>query len=101
MSTHALRWLLRSWLQDASPVNCENRLLAKDYTCGLPVTQAELADATGLSTVHVNRTLQELRGKGLIELQSGTFLALDWEGLREAAGFDPAYLPQLAPGLAI
>jgi len=75
--------------------------LAKDYTCDLPITQTELADATGLSTVHVNRTLQELRGKGLIELQNGTFLALDWARLKEAAGFDPAYLHQLAPGLAI
>ncbi len=75
--------------------------LAKDYTCDLPITQTELADAAGLSTVHVNRTLQELRGKGLIELQNGTFVALDWAGLKEAAGFDPAYLHQLAPGLAI
>src|SRR5215203_3975018 len=32
----------------------------------MPITQAELGDATGLSTVHVNRTLQDLRGHGLI-----------------------------------
>jgi CRP-like cAMP-binding protein len=75
--------------------------LAKDYACDLPITQTELADATGLSTVHVNRTLQELRGRGLIEWQNGTFVALDWTKLKEAAGFDPAYLHQLAPGLAI
>lgn len=61
----------------------------------------ELADATGLSTVHVSRTLQELRAKQLIELRNGTFLASDWAGLKEAAGFDPAYLRQLAPCLAI
>ena len=35
--------------------------LAEDHRCELPMTQAELADATGISTVHVNRTLQELR----------------------------------------
>ena len=34
----------------------------------LPVTQAELADALGISTVHVNRVLQDLRGAGLISL---------------------------------
>src|SRR5687768_8463284 len=52
--------------------------------CGLPVTQAELADALGLSTVHVNRSLQELRAKGLIELRGGALRVLGWDGLKEA-----------------
>ncbi len=66
--------------------------LAQDYACELPVTQVELGDATSLSPVHVNRTLQELRGAGLITLQGGKLRVNDWEGLKEAAGFDPAYL---------
>ncbi len=70
--------------------------LAKGRGCDLPVTQAELADATGLSAVHVNRTVQALRRDGLIELRGAAFLALDWEGLKRAAGFDPTYLHQLA-----
>ena len=37
--------------------------LARDRGCGLPITQAELADATGLSAVPVNRTLQELASR--------------------------------------
>lgn len=69
--------------------------LARDHGCDLPVTQVELADATGLSPVHVNRVLQELRGDGLIEPRGRVLVALDWEGLKRAGGFDPAYLQQL------
>ena len=57
-----------------------------------PVTQAELADATGLSTVHVNRTLQHLRGEGLIVTRSGTITIADWHRLQALAAFTPAYL---------
>src|SRR3954466_2058731 len=60
--------------------------------CEMPLTQAELADATGLSAVHVNRTLQELRGEGLITLRNGSLTVLDWDRLREAGEFDPTYL---------
>ena len=66
--------------------------LTQDDTCDLPITQAELADATGLSTVHVNRVLQELRGDGLIRLAGGALTVLDWDGLRKAGDFDPTYL---------
>ena len=61
-------------------------------TCELPLTQAEIADATGLSTVHVNRVLQELRGNGLINFRGGSLTVLDWRGLQRAGQFDPAYL---------
>ena len=46
----------------------------------------------GLSTVHVNRTLQVLRGEGLIELQNHRLTILDWARLKEVAQFDPTYL---------
>ena len=42
--------------------------LVEDDACNLPITQAEFADAIGVSTVHVNRVLQEMRAHGLIEL---------------------------------
>jgi CRP-like cAMP-binding protein len=58
----------------------------------MPVTQAELADATGLSTVHVNRTMQALRANGLIKTENGRVVIQDWEGLQEAGEFDPTYL---------
>ncbi|MCC2687234.1 MAG: helix-turn-helix protein [Rhizobiaceae bacterium] len=66
--------------------------LTDGYSCDLPITQSEIADASGLSTVHVNRTLQDLRANRLISLK-GTYLdVLDWKGLKEAGDFDPAYL---------
>jgi CRP-like cAMP-binding protein len=66
--------------------------LVEDHAFNLPVTQAELADALGISTVHVNRVLQELRGKGLISLHGASLKVLDWERLQAAGEFDPTYL---------
>jgi CRP-like cAMP-binding protein len=66
--------------------------LVDAYTCDLPMTQNELADATGMSTVHVNRTLQELRADRLITLKGASLTVLDWEGLKHAGDFDPTYL---------
>jgi CRP-like cAMP-binding protein len=58
----------------------------------LPLTQEQLADATGLTAVHVNRTLQRLRSKDLVEIASGTLTIPDVGALREAAGFTGNYL---------
>lgn len=58
----------------------------------LPLTQAELGDALGLSTVHVNRTIQELRSAGLITWRDQVVTINDWEGLAAEAEFDPAFL---------
>ena len=66
--------------------------LADKFVCELPVTQTELADATGLSTVHVNRTLQSLRRQKLIHWKDSQLEVLDWAGLQEAGDFDPTYL---------
>jgi len=64
--------------------------LAEDHAFTLPLTQAELGDALALSNVHVNRVLQDLRGKGLITLRGGSLHVLNWEGLQGAGEFDPA-----------
>ena len=74
--------------------------LTTDHACKLPLTQAELGDAVGLSTVHVNRTLQELRSAGLIELHGGILKIIDWKRLKEVAQFDPDYLHRRDPKVA-
>lgn len=66
--------------------------LAEDLACNLPITQAEFGDALGLSTVHVNRILQELRANELIELKGDRLNILDWDRLKQEGGFDPTYL---------
>jgi DNA-binding transcriptional regulator LsrR (DeoR family) len=65
-----------------------------------PITQEEIGDALGLSSVHVNRTLQELRGAGLITLDRKTLTVHDWDGLQAAGQFDASYL-HLKPGRLI
>jgi CRP-like cAMP-binding protein len=59
-----------------------------------PLTQEQLADATGLTPVHTNRTLQSLRRDGLIRLSSGSLTILNWNGLCEVGDFDALYLHQ-------
>ena len=66
--------------------------LAQDFRCDLPVTQSEFADALGISTVHTNRVVQDLRAAGLIILQGRTLTVLDWVGLKRTGDFDPTYL---------
>nr|WP_245214984.1 Crp/Fnr family transcriptional regulator [Pararoseomonas indoligenes] len=68
--------------------------LVSDQSFNMPVTQAEVGDALGLSTVHVNRVLQKLRENGLITWTKGTVAVLNWEALQEAGEFDPTYLHQ-------
>ena len=65
---------------------------APDGRCDFPLTQNDLADATGLTSVHVNRTLQELRGDGLIELERKQLHILDLERLMDVSMFNPNYL---------
>jgi len=64
----------------------------EDDTILMPLTQAELGDTLGLSTVHVNRVLQELRKDGLIRWQGDALTILDWERLKKAGEFTPTYL---------
>ena len=65
---------------------------AEDGRCDFPLTQTDLAEASGLTAVHVNRTLQELRGDGLIELERRQLRILDMQRLMDAASFNPNYL---------
>ena len=57
-----------------------------------PLTQAELADALGLSAVHVSRVLKDLRESGLASFRNGVVELHDHAGLIKTAGFDPSYI---------
>ena len=65
------------------------------YDC--PLTQYHLADALGLSAVHVNRVLRQLRESGLVTFREGHVTIHDHDRLVELAEFDPAYLDQIGP----
>jgi CRP-like cAMP-binding protein len=62
-----------------------------------PLTQYHLADALGLSAVHVNRVLRHLREEGFVTFQKRRVVFDDFDRLKELAGFDPAYLDQEGP----
>lgn len=66
--------------------------MTSDSSCEFPITQADLGDAMGLSTVHINRTLKELRAASLIRLRGRQLTIPDFSALRAASLFDPAYL---------
>ncbi|HYD14121.1 MAG TPA: Crp/Fnr family transcriptional regulator [Allosphingosinicella sp.] len=66
--------------------------LAEQYGYQLPMTQEQLADATGLTPVHVNRVLRALDREGLIERDRRYVGIPDWEPLRRVAGFSETYL---------
>ena len=73
--------------------------LVEEYRYELPMTQEQIADATGLTPVHVNRTLQAMARDGLIERHKRHVGIPNWEGLRRVAGFSETYLhlDQVAP----
>jgi CRP-like cAMP-binding protein len=58
----------------------------------LPMTQEQLADALGLTSVHVNRTLKSLEAEGLIERTRRSVIIGDWKALAGVGDFDPNYL---------
>ena len=101
-------WLLnvgqRDALQRLSHLICELcvrlgivNLVDESKTFALPLTQSELADTTGMTTVHVNRSLQRLRQDGLISTNDGRVTILDFDRLAEVAGFNATYLHAEGP----
>jgi len=63
-----------------------------DVTVPFPLRQEQIGDALGLTTVHVNRMVRQLRAEGLIEISDRLLSIPDISALRHVGGFDPAYL---------
>lgn len=99
--------MLREWLVNIGARPAEQRVahlfselllrlravgLVEDNRYELPVTQQDLAETLGLSSVHVNRVLQRLRADGLIALKGGSLLIPDVGRLRALSGYNPNYL---------
>jgi CRP-like cAMP-binding protein len=112
--TRALWWstlveeaIAREWIVNVGQRNALERMahlfcellyrfravgLNDGMSCTLPLTQVELAETLGLSSVHVNRTLQALRKRKLITLENGTLTIDNLDELKELSFFDPDYL---------
>jgi CRP-like cAMP-binding protein len=107
--------VFREWIMNVGQRNAHQRLahlmcelyvrhdvmgLAEGLSIPWPITQQDFGDATGLSSVHVNRTLMDIRGKGLITLTKSRLTIHDWEGLVKEGEFDPDYLHLKTNGAA-
>lgn len=66
--------------------------LTNDGSCDLPITQIELGQTMGMTAVHVNRMLQDLRSSNLIHLKERRLTIPDIDKLRAMCGFNPNYL---------
>ena len=66
--------------------------LAADLRYKLPLTQADLGDASGLTSLHVNRMLKKRRGDGLLTFRGGEVVLHDWQELTRQAEFDTDFL---------
>ena len=98
--------VLREWLVNIGQRPAEKRLAhvlcelllrlrivgMADRGYELPLTQVDLADTIGTSTVHLNRVLQQLRREKLISWRDDTLIIHDIDGLMELSGFNPNYL---------
>ena len=89
----------RSAMSRMAHLFCElhERLSVVGHTNGnggydFPLTQRELSECLGLTVVHANRTIQELRRRGLVELENRYLSILDRKGLNGVAQFDDSYL---------
>ncbi|MGE3477464.1 MAG: Crp/Fnr family transcriptional regulator [Rhodospirillaceae bacterium] len=72
----------------------QNADAPRPSSCALPLTQIDLADATALSPVHINRVLGRLREKRLVSLQRRSIIVKDTEGLMSFAEFSGNYIPR-------
>lgn len=66
--------------------------LVRERTCEMPLTQTDVAEATGMTAVHVNRTIQDLRARDLIRWRGRELEMADLAGLMRVGLFNPTYL---------
>lgn len=112
--TRALWWstlveeaITREWLLSVGQRNALERMghlfcellyrfravgMNEGMSCTLPLTQVDIAEILGLSAVHVNRTVQQLRRRKLITLEEGRLTIQDLEALKDLSQFNPDYL---------
>lgn len=96
--------LLREWLLNIGRRSATERIaylmceiflrlrcrgLAESNACPFPLTQVDIADAVGLTPVHVNRMLKKMRGWGLISQDKGRLTIPDFGALKGTAAIDP------------
>lgn len=100
--------IFREWIANVGRRNARTRLahllcefslrlkvagMGEETAYELPMTQEQIADATGLTSVHVNRTLKALEAEGLIERRTRRSVVIgDWKKLAKVGDFDSAYL---------
>ncbi len=99
--------ILREWIVDHGSRDARERIAhlcyemliryrivaeTTDDSFPFPITQEDLADATGMTPMHVNRTLQGLRSEGLIELRGKVLTVLDPKRLKKVAQYETNYL---------
>ena len=75
--------------------------LAKEHRYELPMTQEQLADAVGLTPVHVNRVLRQLGEEGLISRNKRSVVIDDWKRIRQVGDFNERYLHHDAAAAAL
>lgn len=103
--------VLREWVVNLGRRNARSRIshllcelslrlqasgLSEGLDCEFPLKQQDIADATGLTDVHTNRTLHSLRRDGLISLSFRSLQVLDWQGLKDEGEFSERYLHHAA-----
>jgi CRP-like cAMP-binding protein len=96
----------REWIVNIGQRNAQERIahlfcemflrlesvgLTDGFTCDFPLTQNDIADATGLTPVHVNRSLQELRRRELVIVERQKLTIPDMRALQDAGVFNPEY----------
>jgi CRP-like cAMP-binding protein len=97
----------REWIMKLEHLSADGRLahlmaelwqrldfvgLAGENGFSLPLTQQELADACGTTSIHMNRVVKKLRETGVVDISRGQVTVLDRDALRDLGSFDPAYL---------
>jgi CRP-like cAMP-binding protein len=107
--------ICREWILNVGQRNARERithllceLVVRQQAAGicqgpvyeLPMTQPQIGDATGLTPVHVNRTMQGMRRDGLITISKGSVTIPDWHELQAKGDFSRAYL-HIAPPHAL
>ncbi len=73
-------------------IRCEQAGLGDRHSFKLPITQSDLGDATGLTSVHVNRTLKALRHQSIVTAQSGMITVHDWARMARIGNFNAAFM---------